>query len=74
MFEHDCLDTYFLGVLYACVYIIVYTCLVQLCMFHMERHSRNIPIIIITICKLFQCGSTQICRIRRVPEILFASH
>ena len=50
MFEHDCLDTCCLGVLYACVlYFCICTCSVQMSMFHMERRSRNTLIIIIII-------------------------
>ena len=41
-----------LGVLYACVlYFCICTCSAQLSMFHMERRSRNMfIIIIITVC------------------------
>ena len=40
-----------LGFLHACVllYFCICTCSVQLSMFHMERRSRNVIIIIITI-------------------------
>ena len=39
-----------LGVFYACVlYFCICTCLAQLSMFHIERHSRNMLIIIIVI-------------------------
>ena len=39
-----------LSVLYACVlYFCICTCSAQLSMFHMERHSKNTPIIITII-------------------------
>ena len=39
-----------LGVLYLCVlYFCICNCSVQLSMFHMERHSRNTLIIIISL-------------------------
>ena len=39
-----------LSVLYACVlYFCIYTCSTQLCMFHMERRSRNTLVFIIII-------------------------
>ena len=42
-----------LGVLYACVLCFcICTCSAQLSMFHMERHSRNMLIIIIIHCSL----------------------
>ena len=53
MFRHDCLDTCcFEYLIYACaLYFCICTWLAQLSMFHMERHSRNMPIIIIiSIC------------------------
>ena len=41
-----------LSVLYACVlYFCICTCSAKLSMFHMERHSRNMLIIIIIIIK-----------------------
>ena len=50
MFQHDCLDTCCLRVLYACVlYFCICTCSTQMTMFHMERRSRNTLIIIIII-------------------------
>ena len=54
MFEHDCLDTCCLGVLYASVlYVCICTCSVQSSMFHMERRSRNTLIIIIPVDRLW---------------------
>ena len=48
-----------LSVLYACVlYFCICTCLAQLNMFHMERCSRNMSIIIIVIvmCGVYECA------------------
>ena len=49
MFEHDCLDTCCLGVLYAYVLYFHVCTFSMLGMFHMERHSRNTIIIVIII-------------------------
>ena len=50
MFKHDYLDTYCFECLHAFVlYICICTCSAQLSMFHMERCSGNMLIIIIII-------------------------
>ena len=58
MFQHDYLDTYCFG-LYACVlHFCICICSAQLSIFHMEKRSRNMLIIIIIIFN--SCGSCSV--------------
>ena len=50
MFQHNCLDTYcFECLICVCCVFLYLHCSAQLSMFHMERRSRNMLIIIIII-------------------------
>ena len=50
MFQHACLDTCCLSVLYPCVlYFCICPCTAQFSMFHMEKRSRNALVTIIII-------------------------
>ena len=50
MFEYDCLDTCYFGCLICFVIVLLYLHLFsELSMFHMERRSRNMLIIVIII-------------------------
>ena len=76
MFEHDCLDKCCFGCLRCmCLYYCICTCSAQLSMFHMERHSRNTLIILISARGINLLGPFQqllTCRliVLRIPFLL----
>ena len=57
MFQHDYLDTCCFECACVLYFCIICTCLAQLSMFHIERHSRNTLIIIIIIIVVDSAGN-----------------